>query len=1252
MACNPESTAVIGLLCLLASGVPAHGATLVGSGSGPEPVTIINDSVAASVLEVASIDLADPTHFSLVSGGSCNTVPFTLNGGESCTLWVEFVPQSEGFHETSLRIAADAGSVLNDLVALSGRGVEGPTPNLAPELLSFGLVDAASLPATDSLALSNIGDATVSFNVTGLFLSGDAEFSIDSNTCEGATLFGGDSCTVDIAFDASSDGSFNSQLTAQTTAGDIAAQIQGTTRIPDRVVFLEQPTTAIVNQVIKPAIVVQVQDSTGTVVSLDNDTVVDLSLAVDPTGQAGLGGVVSVQVSNGEAVFDDLSTDQVGSGFVLQAADSGGQLTVDHSLPFSVLPGEPAVLLFSVQPSATEVATVMTPAVQVQVLDNFGNLVDWDDTTEIELALSGGHPEANLDGGRAQVVSGGVATFAGLSVDQAATENVLIASAAPGSITGAVSAPFEITAAVSTTAITGIDPTNSQAIGEPYVVSVSVGGQNPTGTVLVSDGVGATCSIDLPESSCSLVSTSVGSRTISANYSGDTNNDPSAATSSYDIIAAEASIDIVAVDPPDSQQVNQAYTLSVAVSGADPVGTVAIDDGAGGSCQLVLPSSSCQLTSTAIGAKTLTAVYSGDSNNSGAQTTTSYEITAGPAAALEFVVQPTSTTSGSAIEPAVEVRILDAFGNPVLDDNSTQVKLTLIDGASGAVLDGGDATTVHAGVAVFDALVIDLAGKGYRLHVTAVELSDATSVFFDVGAGPAAQLSFGVQPSTTLVGEPISPAVAVRVEDAAGNRVVSDQSTSIELQLEGGPADANLSSAGPFAAVDGLVEFSSLSIDLVGVGYLIQALDTDGLLTGAVSTDFNIAGASSNTEITGLSPSTSQTVGESYSVSVSVTGAAPTGTVTVTDGAGASCQIELPAAACSLTSSVFGPKVITAAYAGDINNASSSDTANYRIDPVQSQTSIDIVSPPGEQTVNQFIVIFASINGFQPTGNISIDGGAGAGCDIVLPSSSCQYRPTSVGERTLAASYAGDVNNLGSSATESYEIVKAASSTVIAGVTPPGQQVVAVPYQVTAIVSGDTPTGWLQVQDDIGASCKINLDQGQTSCQLASTQLGQRILTASYPGDTTNEASSDSTAYQIVSSGPAALRFASEPARAGVNGPLLPRVVVQVVDTQGLPVTADDTTEIEVRFEVNPTDANLSGALLGTAENGQVHFNNLSIDQVGIGYRLRARTPNLDLEPAVSGPFDVFPDQLFNDNFEAPQDLLFRDRFEVMPPEL
>jgi len=84
-------------------------------------------------------------------------------------------------------------------------------------------------------------------------------------------------------------------------------------------------------------------------------------------------------------------------------------------------------------------------------------------------------------------------------------------------------------APTATTTITSISPAGSQAVGVPYTVTAAVNyGTSPTGTITVSDGT-ASCTITLPSTSCNLTSTTTGTKTITATYSGDANNSPSAA---------------------------------------------------------------------------------------------------------------------------------------------------------------------------------------------------------------------------------------------------------------------------------------------------------------------------------------------------------------------------------------------------------------------------------------------------------------------------------------------------------------------------------------------------------------------------------------------------------------------------------------------------------------------------------------------------------------------------------------------------
>jgi hypothetical protein len=89
-------------------------------------------------------------------------------------------------------------------------------------------------------------------------------------------------------------------------------------------------------------------------------------------------------------------------------------------------------------------------------------------------------------------------------------------------------------------------------------------------------------------------------------------------------------------------------------------------------------------------------------------------------AQLLFQQQPTDTTAGQFITPAVQVAIVDpSTGIPIAFDNSDMVTLSLNDNPmTGATLSGTLTVTVVNGVATFSDLSIDLAGIGYTLHAS------------------------------------------------------------------------------------------------------------------------------------------------------------------------------------------------------------------------------------------------------------------------------------------------------------------------------------------------------------------------------------------------------------------------------------------------------------------------------------------------------------------------------------------------------
>jgi hypothetical protein len=103
----------------------------------------------------------------------------------------------------------------------------------------------------------------------------------------------------------------------------------------------------------------------------------------------------------------------------------------------------------------------------------------------------------------------------------------------------------------------------------------------------------------------------------------------------------------------------------------------------------------------------------------------------------------------------------------------------------------------------------------------------------------ASVLVFTGQPSNTSANQPITPAVVVTARDAFGNTATSfTGAVTVTITPNTGTLGATLGGTTSLSAVAGVATFSNLSINLIGVGYRLNAAATG--LTGATSNAFNI----------------------------------------------------------------------------------------------------------------------------------------------------------------------------------------------------------------------------------------------------------------------------------------------------------------------------------------------------------------------------------------------------------------------------
>ena len=206
-----------------------------------------------------------------------------------------------------------------------------------------------------------------------------------------------------------------------------------------KLVFTAQPasTTAGAPVTMKVSAV----DSSGAVVSVFNGQIT-LALAANPGGDQ-LHGTPTATATQGTATFSDVEIDRTGSGYTITAH-------IDHlsdatSRPFDVTAGAPVGARYTGEPTSTTAGSDITPAVQVQVVDAFGNAVtQYSGTVTIALAHDGSAlQDASLLGTTTVSATAGVASFGDLHINQSGLGYTL-GVRVPAATSAAVSQPFDV----------------------------------------------------------------------------------------------------------------------------------------------------------------------------------------------------------------------------------------------------------------------------------------------------------------------------------------------------------------------------------------------------------------------------------------------------------------------------------------------------------------------------------------------------------------------------------------------------------------------------------------------------------------------------------------------------------------------------------------------------------------------------------------------------------------------------------------
>jgi MYXO-CTERM domain-containing protein len=444
---------------------------------------------------------------------------------------------------------------------------------------------------------------------------------------------------------------------------------------------------------------------------------------------------------------------------------------------------------------------------------------------------------------------------------------------------------------------------------------------------------------------------------------------------------------------------------------------------------------------------------------------------------------------------------------------------------------GTTVTLSEAGIAGGATGTVTYAAGGSTLCVATLPATSCTTAILPGGTysvtatyagslpGATATTSFTItQLSTSLV--------------ASASPTSTTYGNSVTLTGSGLPV-----TSGSVLGATGIVTFTSGGSTLC-VGTVSAGLASCATLVGLVPGTYAVTAAySGDTNYTASSATTSFTIGKAAStftasaaptsttygntVTLSATGlptggggiAGATGMVTFTAPGMPPCSISVPGGtSCTTTVLPAGTYTVTATYSGDGNYASSTDATAFVI--TQASTSFTASASPPTTTYGNTVALSELGLPGTATGTVTFAAGGSTLCTATLPATSCSTGVLVVGTYSVTATYSGDTNYKGATASAVFSIVKALAP-FTASATPPTTT-----WGNTVMLSATglpaSATGTVGFVSGSTLLCSGSVVAGSASCTTAALAVGVYPVTAGYTGDSNYLPSTAPTAFTIT----------------------------------------------------------------------------------------------------------------------------------------
>ena len=173
-----------------------------------QTITVTNTGDAPLDIGQTTVTGANAGDFTVASDG-CSTQ--TVNGGDTCTATVQFAPTARGAETATLTLPSnDAGSPAT--VTLTGTG-QNPAALSVESSQDFGAVTNDGHNATQTITVTNTGDAPLDIGQTTVTGANAGDFTVASDGCSTQTVNGGDTCTATVQFAPTARGAETATLT-------------------------------------------------------------------------------------------------------------------------------------------------------------------------------------------------------------------------------------------------------------------------------------------------------------------------------------------------------------------------------------------------------------------------------------------------------------------------------------------------------------------------------------------------------------------------------------------------------------------------------------------------------------------------------------------------------------------------------------------------------------------------------------------------------------------------------------------------------------------------------------------------------------------------------------------------------------------------------------------------------------------------------------------------------------------------------